>query len=577
MSRPAERSIPGAKLRRLRREIGLTQVLMAERLGLSASYLNLIEHDQRPLTLAVLLRLGQVFGIDLNSFAEDEEARLAAELAEAFADPVMSDPGIAGRAGEGGGGANDRGRPGAAEFRELAVVSAPACRGVIALYRAHRRLREEADGLAERLRDSEFLAGIDHEFRTLLTSVRSFSEILQDNADLDPQQRQRFLGIVVEESKRLLAVVDRALEAGPPAAGSAMGGARPAAEEVADLLQQQMNHFPPLEALAARLRSAARLDPGAPDGGEVAAPGAGGVTDQLTAYLGRVHGMTVRVMRVPPPDRALRIHDPAARVVELAEILPAAERATELAHVLALLEGGAAIDECLAEARLGSAEARRLARIALADYAALALLMPYDAMLAAARELRYDVDRLALRFGVGFEAVCRRLVTLQRPGARGVPLYFVTLDLAGNVSARFSAAPVRIARYSGVCPLWNAHAAFLTPGIPRTQLSRMPDGTAYLSIARTVERPAWGPSRPHQIAAVELGCEAVHAGELAFARGLDLDSEDAAVPIGTTCRLCERRDCPQRALPPVGSGVAIDETRRLPGVAAVPSSASPPG
>ena len=112
MARSADPSIPGAKLRRLRREMGLTQVLMAERLGLSASYLNLIEHDQRPLTLAVLLRLGQVFGIDLNSFAEDEEARLAAELAEAFADPVMSDPSGAGQPGEGG--ANGRDRPGAA-------------------------------------------------------------------------------------------------------------------------------------------------------------------------------------------------------------------------------------------------------------------------------------------------------------------------------------------------------------------------------------------------------------------------------------------------------------------------------
>ena len=106
--------------------------------------------------------------------------------------------------------------------------------------------------------------------------------------------------------------------------------------------------------------------------------------------------------------------------------------------------------------------------------------------------------------------------------------------------------------------------------------ARMPDGTAYLSVARTVERPAWGPARPHQIAAVELGCEAVHAGELAFARGLDLDSEDAAVPIGTTCRLCERRDCPQRALPPVGSAMVIDETRRLSGVATAPPGAAPP-
>lgn len=547
----AERAIPGAKLRRLRRRLGLSQTDMAGQLGISASYLNLIEHEQRPLTLKLLLRLGQAFAIDLNSFAEDEEARLAAELAEAFADPVFADA----EDGDAGGGA----APGKTDLREFVAVSAGASRAVVALYRAHRRLREEADSLAERLRDSEFLAGVDHEFRTLLTSIRSFSEILQDNADLDPQQRQRFLGIIVEETTRLLAVVDRTLAAGPAMAGAG-AGARPAADEVADLLQQQMNHFPPLEELADRLREAA---------GMTAEPGhAGGAFDRLAAHLGRAHGIAVRLMREPPADRALRVYDPAARTLDLAEVLPPAERAAELAHVVALQEGGRVLDACLAGARLGSPEARRLGRIALADYTALALLMPYEAMLSAARALRYDVDRLGLRFGVGFEQVCRRLVTLQRPAARGVPFYFVALDLAGNVSARFSAAPVRIARYSGVCPLWNAHAAFLTPGIPRVQLSRMPDGTAYLSIARTVERPAWGPARPQQIGAVELGCETAYAGELGYGRGLDLDSEEAAVPVGTTCRLCDRPDCAQRALPPVRGRVAIDENRRLPGAVA---------
>lgn len=540
-------------MRRLRRRLGLTQVQMAEQLGLSASYLNLIEHDQRPLTLKVLLRLGEVFGVDLNSFAEDEEARLAAELAEAFADPALADPAQASFPAGGG-------RPEPGELRQFAAVSATACRGIIALYRAHRRLRDEADSLAERLRDSEFLAGIDHEFRTLLTSIRSFSEILHDNADLDPQQRRRFLGIVIEESKRLLAVVDRALAAGPRAPGAGADGMRPAADEVADLVQERMNHFPEIEALAERLRAAAGLDTG-PQGaglhGESAA-------ERLAAYLGRVHGIDVRLLAEAPEDGALRVFDPAARIVAVAEILPPAHRAAELAHVLALLEGGPAIEDCLAAARLTSAESRRLARIVLADYAALAVLMPYEAILAAARGLRYDVDRLGRRFGVGFDQVCRRLVTLQRPEERGIPFYFVALDLAGNVSGRFSAAPVRIARYSGVCPLWNAHAAFLTPGIPRVQVSRMPDGTAYLSIARTVDRPTWGSAQAQRLVAVELGCETVHAGDIAHGRGLDLDDADAAVPAGTTCRLCDRPACPQRALPPVRGAVSVDENRRLP-------------
>jgi predicted transcriptional regulator/transcriptional regulator with XRE-family HTH domain len=513
----------------------VTQVQMAGQLGLSASYLNLIEHDQRPLTLKLLLRLGEVYGIDLNAFAEDEEARLAAELAELFADPAL--------------GAD---RLESAELSEIVAASAPAARGIVALYRAHRRLREEMESLTERLRDSEFLAGIDHEFRTLLTSIRSFSEIVHDNAELEPQQRQRFLGIVIDETKRLLAVVDRVLAAGPPAAGS-MGGARPAADEVADLIQERLNYFPELESLADRLRRAI--------GGDGPAS-----ADALAAYLGRVHGLAIRLLTEPPADGALRVFDRPARSLALGEVLTPFQRAAELAHVLALLEGDAAFDAALAEARLSTPDARKLARIALADYAALAMLLPYEPFRVAVRELRHDVDRLALRFGVGFEQVCRRLVTLQRPAERGVPFYFVALDLAGNVSARFSAAPLRIARYSGVCPLWNAHAAFLTPGLKRTQLSRMPDGTAYLSVARTIERPAWGAAQARRLIAVELGCEAAHAGDLVYADGLDLDSETAAVPIGTTCRLCDRPACSDRALPPVRGMVAVDENRRLPGL-----------
>lgn len=542
MARRADRSVAGGRLRRLRRDMGLTQVQMAERLGLSPSYLNLIEHDQRPLTVKLLLRLGEVFAVDLNRFAGDEEAQLAAELAEAFADPVLADP-------AGGG------RPDPAELRELAAASLEIARGVIALFRAYRRLRDEVGSLAERLRDSEFLAGIDHEFRTVLTSIRSFSEIVHDNPGLDPQQRQRFLAIILDEAQRLLAAVDRVLAAGPPAAGG-IGGARPAADEVADFLQERMNHVPEVEALADRLRAAADL-------------GSGTALDRLAAFLERSHGLQLRLMRHPPADGALRVFDPATRSLAIAEVLTPAQRGAELAHVLALLEGGSAFDDVLAEARLSTPEARSLARIALADYAALAMLMPYAPFRAAARELRHDADRLALRFGVEFEQVCRRLVTLQREGEKGVPFYYVALDLAGHVSARFSAAPLRIARYSGVCPLWNAHAAFLTPGVLRVQHSRMPDGTAYVSIARTVERPGWGAAHRRRLAAVELGCEAAHAGELAYADGLDLDSEAASVPIGTTCRLCERPACAERALPPVRAVVTVDENRRLPGTVAV--------
>jgi predicted transcriptional regulator len=81
-----------------------------------------------------------------------------------------------------------------------------------------------------------------------------------------------------------------------------------------------------------------------------------------------------------------------------------------------------------------SAECRGVARVGLANYFAGAFLLPYREFHQAAEELRSDIDLLGSRFGVGFETVCHRLSTLQRPQQRGVPFIFVRTDKAGNIS-----------------------------------------------------------------------------------------------------------------------------------------------
>src|SRR5882724_6868869 len=79
----------GRRVRRLRERLGLSQVEMARRLRLSASYLNLIEHDQRPLTSKLAGRLGEVFEVDAGPFLETESGRIASDVTEALADPVF--------------------------------------------------------------------------------------------------------------------------------------------------------------------------------------------------------------------------------------------------------------------------------------------------------------------------------------------------------------------------------------------------------------------------------------------------------------------------------------------------------
>ncbi len=86
----SEKPFVGHKVRKLRNNLGLTQTDMAAAIGISASYLNLIEHNQRPVTVPLLFKLGRVFDIDLKDFAADDSIRIIADLSEMFADPSLS-------------------------------------------------------------------------------------------------------------------------------------------------------------------------------------------------------------------------------------------------------------------------------------------------------------------------------------------------------------------------------------------------------------------------------------------------------------------------------------------------------
>ena len=81
----------GPKIRRFRTDLGMSQTEMAGEIGISPSYLNLIEHNQRPVTVPLLFKLGQAFELDLKQFAEDDDAKTVAELAEVFSDPLFRD------------------------------------------------------------------------------------------------------------------------------------------------------------------------------------------------------------------------------------------------------------------------------------------------------------------------------------------------------------------------------------------------------------------------------------------------------------------------------------------------------
>jgi predicted transcriptional regulator/transcriptional regulator with XRE-family HTH domain len=320
-------------------------------------------------------------------------------------------------------------------------------------------------------------------------------------------------------------------------------------EEVNDFIQRHLNHFPELEVAAEALSASARL------GGEDLYQG-------LVRYLKDAHGVEVKVERVSAMRGAVRRYVPDRRVLHLSEVLRRGSRNFQLAYQVGLLSESRLLERFASDPLLTTEESRSLARIALASYFAAAVLMPYRPFLDAARAERYDIELLGHRFRTSFEQVCHRLTTLGRKGDEGVPFHFVRVDIAGNISKRFSASGLRFARFSGACPRWNVFAAFTTPGMIRTQLSQMPDGTTYFWVARTLRKNATSFKAPLSVYAVGLGCEVAYASELVYADGVNLGDKGAVVPVGVTCRLCERADCEQRAFPALQHPLNLRENVR---------------
>jgi len=234
----------------------------------------------------------------------------------------------------------------------------------------------------------------------------------------------------------------------------------------------------------------------------------------------------------------------------------------QVLHQLALTTQNDLLEATLDLGRFQSDTSRAIAKIGLANYFAGAALLPYRAFLEAAQEARHDLERLADQFGASIEQVAHRLSTLQRPGAKGIPFYFVRVDQAGTITKRHSATRLQFARFGGACPLWNVHQAFETPGRFLRQLAETPDGVRYLSLARDVSKPGGSFHAPIRRYAIGLGCEVSHAAQVVYADDLDPSNPRAYQPIGISCRICERKECHQRSVPPLERRLRVDPDRR---------------
>lgn len=124
----------GPRVRRIRNGLGLTQTAMSAALEISPSYLNLIERNQRPLTVQLLLKLAAVYKLDLDELRGGAGGDVTRGLKEVFADPLLS--------GE---------VPGDQELVEVAEAAPNAAAGIVKLYRAYREQAARLTDLAELL------------------------------------------------------------------------------------------------------------------------------------------------------------------------------------------------------------------------------------------------------------------------------------------------------------------------------------------------------------------------------------------------------------------------------------------
>lgn len=448
----------GTRLRRLREERRMSQAELARALAISPSYLNQMEHDSRPLTVPVLLRLTEEFGVDPGFFSERDTSRLVADLRDALTGEVAA------------------GRVSASDLSDLATRTPAVAALLVDLGRRNQHLTEQL---------SESVEG-------------------------------RGTGPVAQP--------------------------RSAHEEIREFFYRRQNYLHDTDLAAEQLASAIGIRPGE-------------VVRALSARLTGHHGVRLAA----DSDELLHHYDPKDRVLHLSGRLRPGQQAFRMATQLALLEYADELSALASEDFAPDSAAWPLARIGIANYFAAALILPYRRFHAAAEEFRYDIERLTDHFGLGYETVCHRLSTLQRPRLRGVPFSFVRVDRAGNMSKRQSATAFHFSRAGGTCPLWNVYEAFAAPGRIHVQVASMPDGQRYLWTARAVTRHRGGWGEPGKTFAIGLGCEIRHASRLVYSDGLDLGNASSAVPIGMGCRLCERTDCPQRAVPPLDRRLAIDE------------------
>ena len=458
----------GPKIKAFRRQLGLQANKLSEQLGISPSYLNLIESGKRKIDGDLLLKVCEELKIELTDLTNKSDLNLANNLSELLGDELFEDLDILGP-----------------EVQDLVNTNPKIARALIKLGDNYKQKGQE-----------------------IVSKVENISGKIIDG------RKTSFPG-----------------------------------EVVSDFLQENKNYFSKLEKFAEDIFNRIQINNRA-------------TYMALCDFLKTEYG--VKVKDVLPEDgkpfskiyyksqKELHLSDYVA--LETKKLYAAAQIAQEGAMVV--------IENYLSEFNFPSEESKKLTKVALLNYCGAAILMPYKLFHQECMKQKYDLELLQNTFACTFEQIAHRVTCLQDPKLPGIPFHFLRVDVAGNISKRFSLSGIEIPRYGGACPRWNVYSAFSRPGVIQAAVSKMSNGEKYVCIARTVEKGVGRYGKKKSILSIGLGCQAKYAKDFVYTENLDLNDKKTEIPIGVSCRTCDRLDCSQRAFPPLHKKFDVDINNR---------------
>ena len=547
----------GKKIKSFRQKLGLQAKKLSEQLGISPSYLNLIEGGKRKIDGDLLLKISQELRIELNDLTEKSSINLNnSKIAiSKFTDKKKFNK------------LDLRIGPKIKAFRRQVGLQANKLAEQVGISPSYLNLIEGG----KRKIDGDLIIKICKELRIELSDLTSKADINLENSITELLGDEIFddLDIVGPEVKDLVNTNPKIAKAlvklgdnfkrkdhdiinrVENISGKIIDSRKASfpGEVVSDFLQENKNYFPKLEEFANNVFAKIQLNNRA-------------TYMALCDFLKKEYKISVKDV-VPKEGKSFsKIFDKEKKELWLSDYVALETKklyaAAQIAHEGAISE----INNYLSKFTFPTEESKKLTQVALLNYCGAAILMPYADFHRECIKQKYDLELLQNTFATTFEQIAHRVTSLQDPKLPGIPFHFLRVDIAGNISKRFSLSGIEIPRYGGACPRWNVYSAFTRPGKIQAAVSKMSNGEKYVCIARTVEKGVGRFGENKSILSIGLGCEAKYAKDFVYTENLNINDKKTEIPIGVSCRTCDRLDCSQRAFPPLHKKFDVDVNSR---------------